>query len=103
MLGRGSFGRLQTAFSDPFPALVRAAGKAGQLSPVHPCETLAALSPEIARYDGRSPLRAKPMARACREVHHSRTGAARHYGVYPSTVSRTVQAFNAQYKTCPVS
>ena len=45
------------------------------------------------------PLRIEYAARACRDGHHSRTAVARHYGVYPSTVSRAVQAFYAQNKT----
>ncbi|MEX2616209.1 MAG: transposase [Alphaproteobacteria bacterium] len=82
---------------DDFAAALKA--KAGRFSPEHPRATLAALSPEIAWYDERYPERAEAMARACRDGHHSRTAVARYYGVYPSTVSRAVKAFDAQSKT----
>ncbi len=73
--------------------------KTAAVSAEHPRRTLAALSPGIAWYAERYPNRSEAMARACLEGYHSRSDVARHYGVYPSTVSRAVQRFNAQNKT----
>ncbi len=75
------------------------ARKAQALSAEHPRQTRAALSPGIAWYERQSSSRTEAMARACVEGHHSRSDVARHYGVYPSTVSRAVQKFDAQNKT----
>ena len=77
------------------------AGKAGALSPEHARRTPAALSPSIAWYEARYRDRREAMARACLHGQHSRTAVARYHGVYPSTVSRAVQAFraNAQNQT----
>ena len=70
-----------------------------QLSPEHSRQQKAALSPAIAWYVAHYPDGDEAMARACLEGFHSRTAVARHYNVYPSTVSRAVQRFRAQNKT----
>ncbi|WP_282610428.1 transposase [Pelagibius sp. Alg239-R121] len=82
---------------DAFAA--KLAKKAGKLSAQHSRRTRAALSPDIAWYDGRYPQRTEAMARACLEGQHSRSDVARYYDVYPSTVSRVVQKFDAQNNT----
>lgn len=82
---------------DAFAAML--AKKAGPLTAEHPRQTRTALSPGIAWYDAQSASRAEAMALACIEGYHSRSDVARHYGVYPSSVSRAVAKFNAQNKT----
>lgn len=87
------------AFAEKLARKLTGGKKTIALSAEYPRRSLAALSPSLAWYEERYPQRAEAMARACLEGHHSRSDVARHYGVYPSTVSRAVQRFGAGKKT----